>query len=269
MSDQITWQSVDSYFKMSDTLPYCFYGKFSRMGMALSTNGGLQISLAPVLDGQQASGKVEKGINKFNNDAMVFFTLSPDETAYINQQIPSIAKGSYVNKDATDEKYKNVFSLTHYKDNNASRLLLTNDGPGQIKLTVTEPNKQSVSFIIKNSTYKGNPSYNLTLFVNLVKRHSENIMYDILKDKSNNKLVKQQLFNLFKNLNIRTDNSAFQNNSNNNRNNNYQNNQNNQHVKNTQPQPTQNDDPIPPPPPDEMDEFGVSQEDDEWLNDMF
>ena len=109
-SNLLTWLLSNKEFG------YSFYGA-NRLTMAISQTGGMQLSIAKPLDENRKFGKVDKGVNIYNNnkDEMIFFTLAPTECIKVGKHLLSVLDGTYVDPDVRcPENYKGVLKIVHF-----------------------------------------------------------------------------------------------------------------------------------------------------------
>jgi hypothetical protein len=178
------------------SLPTCFYGKYSRLGLSLGMNGQLQISLAKALDPENNTGKAKKGEARYDNDNVLNFTLTSEECYHILYNIKSILDGSYINKNEKNEKYKKIFQFVHFKEDSSTRLFLQQDEnvKGALKLTIF-PSKNDglkpISFSLSDNSTLGR--YPRSVFMDFVKNVAQNSQYQIELIKTNYKILREVL----------------------------------------------------------------------------
>jgi hypothetical protein len=163
-----------------DNLPYCFYGMYTRMGLALSMNGHVQVHIAKVNEAQN-----ENGNKTYDNEGRLNFSLNFNECLHISNNIKGIINGTYVNPFSNDEKYKNSFSITHFpKTGNSkatSRLSIAPDekSKGALKVTIFPPsdsNQKPLTAVLGHDPRKG--IYESTIFLDFIKNVAKNGAYN-------------------------------------------------------------------------------------------
>lgn len=152
-----------------DNLPYCFYGIYTRLGMAISMEGKLQLHIAKKKD-DVGKGKPQKGVPQYDNENRVNFTLSANECFHIVNNIKEVINGTYSDPDPRcDPKYKSTLKIVHYPSEGAvSRLTLQQDAkdPDALKLTISVPGSEPLSFILSYNKDKGR--YERSVFLSVV-----------------------------------------------------------------------------------------------------
>lgn len=85
--------------------------------------GTVQVSIAKTLD-PNFKGMPSKGQKIYDWENTAFFSLSPEECLRIMASLDSIIHGTYNNPKEKNPKYANVFSITHFQNEQPSRLLI-------------------------------------------------------------------------------------------------------------------------------------------------
>jgi hypothetical protein len=102
-----------------------FYNpKLSTITFSTSLNRGtVQIAMAKTIN-PGFSGRPEKGQKVYDWENTVYFSLQPIECVYILENMNSLLNGTYTNLREKDERFKKCLTLTHFKNNQPSRLLI-------------------------------------------------------------------------------------------------------------------------------------------------
>jgi hypothetical protein len=117
----------------------------------------VQISLAKALD-PNFKGRPAKGQKMYDHDNSLFFSLTPEESAVMFRAFDPLMKGTYVNSEEKNEKYKNVLTLTHFREDQPYRLIVSGSKDakgnltGSIVLTIIPPQGQGnyVSYVFRS-----------------------------------------------------------------------------------------------------------------------
>jgi len=122
-----------------------FNPKLSTITFSVSMNKGtVQIAMAKTMD-PNFTGRPEKGQRMYDWENTVYFSLRPEECIYILENLNSLLKGTYVNHREKNDKFKNILSLTHFRNGQPSRLIIDRslDGSknptGSIIMTILPP----------------------------------------------------------------------------------------------------------------------------------
>jgi len=74
----------------------------------------MQLTFAKSLKPDVRPNEIKKGDKIYDWENSIHFSLSPLECFKMVSAFPEIEKGTYVDKDEKDEKYKKTFKLNHY-----------------------------------------------------------------------------------------------------------------------------------------------------------
>lgn len=197
----------------ANTLPTCFYGKYSRLSMMLAVkDGSLQLGIAKALDPENNRGKAEKGEARYDNDNVVNFTLSPNECYHIMTNIKDVVGGTYKNKNPKcDPKYADRFQIVHYPlnaDKKTSIFGLMVDKDKRLKITIKPAEGESLSYVLNENPAMG--FYERSLFIDMIKNVATQSTYQTELFKSKIKTIRQMFFNMKNNNN--TNNNQYSNN---------------------------------------------------------
>lgn len=136
-----------------------FYGKSATLTLTISLlKQTVGISLSPALN-PQASGRPQAGEQRYNYKAACHFALTTVECATLFHTFPAILNGTYEDPTAKDPKYKNMFTFTHYPNNQPSyfKLFVPSDNgqlrKGQMMLSLNPPAAQGVSFVMNQEQF--------------------------------------------------------------------------------------------------------------------
>jgi hypothetical protein len=132
-----------------------FYGDFSAFRLSISLiKCKIQFKIAPTLDGSKKSrGKVTSGEKIYaweDQTKCAFFSLLPTECVHIFSVFDQIYNRTYIDVNNKDEKYKHIFSLVHFIEKKPSRLNISGNDKGGLNISITNPGKQMVSFVLRN-----------------------------------------------------------------------------------------------------------------------
>jgi hypothetical protein len=99
----------------------------------------IQLKIAKTLNPNASVKDARNGVKLFDWDNAVFFSLSPEECAAIVLKWKQISEGSYVNPKATDDKYKNIYTVTHFKENIPNHMrLFKSDRDGRLGISIAQ-----------------------------------------------------------------------------------------------------------------------------------
>lgn len=188
---------IRSWLLAVNTLPQCFYGMYARLSLGVSIDGKLQLAIAKSLSNEPVKGRVEAGVARYDNDNQFRFTLSVPECHHIVNNVKAILTGKYVNPAATDEKYKNDFTITHYDANSKPTRLSIKAQNASLKLTVTKDNDYA-SYVLtnKNTNPKYPDPYEINMFVDFVSAVAKNAIYDNQSFKAKVKVLNKAFFDM-------------------------------------------------------------------------
>lgn len=137
-----------------------FYNpKTSSMTFGVSLiKGTVQLSIAKSLN-PNMTGRPVKGQKTYDWDNTCFFSLSPDECLFILENWQALMSGTYENRNEKNQKFRKTLTVTHFRDNQPSRLLLDRgkDNQGNVMnnfiLTLIPPqgSGQSAFYFFRNS----------------------------------------------------------------------------------------------------------------------
>jgi hypothetical protein len=197
------------------------------MSMELSMDNTLQIGITPILDASKGS-KPQKGVNSYDNNAKVSFTLNYNDMYHIFNNWPAILSNQYVNNDPQCKpENKNKFGLIHFNaEKKPSFFNIMASEKNKVTITIRDAAGKSAQFMLI-SDYNTGKNYSLLHFTNLLKCVVTNGLYDKLTFQSSVKRFRSALFDMSKS----TDNNGGGNNY---QNNNYQNNNNSGNYQNKQ-----------------------------------
>lgn len=195
MSDVLN--EIRNWILTVNKMPQCFYGMYARLSLSLSIDGKLQLAIAKSLSKEPVKGKVEAGVARYDNDNQFRFTLSVPECHHIVNNIKAILSGTYVNPAATDEKYKNDFSITHYDSNSKPTRLNIKAQDASLKITVSKDNDYA-SYVLSNKS--ANPKYpnpyEVMMFIDFVSHVAKNSIYDMQLFKAKIKMLNKAFFDM-------------------------------------------------------------------------
>lgn len=196
MSD--TTSSIFDILKKVNTYPECLYGPYSRMSMELSMENTLQIGISPILDASKGS-KPQKGINSYDNNAKVSFTLNYNDMYHIYNNWPAIISNQYVNNDPQCKtENKNKFGLIHFNaEKKPSFFNIVASEKNKVTITIRDAAGKSAQFMLI-SDYNTGKNYSLLHFTNLLKSVVSNGLYDKLVFQSGIKRLRSALFDMGK-----------------------------------------------------------------------
>lgn len=101
-----------------------FNPKVSTITFSVSiAKGTIQIAMARTVN-PSFNGRPEKGQRMYDWENTVYFSLQPIECVHILENINNILNGTYVNHREKDERFKKCITLTHFRNNQPSRLLI-------------------------------------------------------------------------------------------------------------------------------------------------
>jgi len=123
--------------------------------------GTVQIAIAKTLN-PNFQGHPAKGQKIYDWENTVFFSLSPEECYRVMSSIDNIVHGTYENPKEKNSKFTKVFSITHFQNEQPSRLILdgTKDNAGNptgsIVLTIIPPQGkgQTSSYVCRPDEFK-------------------------------------------------------------------------------------------------------------------
>ncbi|MCK5016753.1 MAG: hypothetical protein KAS32_06730 [Candidatus Peribacteraceae bacterium] len=102
-----------------------FYNpKMSMLSLGVSLlRGTIQVNMSKSLN-PGMTGRPSKGQKVYDHDNAAYFSLSPEECQQIIEAWNPLLQGTFVNHAEKNEKYKNSLSVTHFRNNQPSRLVL-------------------------------------------------------------------------------------------------------------------------------------------------
>lgn len=109
-----------------------FNPKLSAISVRVSLAAGtIQLALAKALN-PNFKGRPEKNQKVYDRDHTCYFSLRPIECLHILNNLQSVMEGTYENPKEKIDSFRKVLSLTHFKNNQPSRLILDRhkDGSG-------------------------------------------------------------------------------------------------------------------------------------------
>ena len=187
MTEKSIAQMLRSVLFQSDGFPYCFYGKYSRMGLDISIDGKLQLHIAECNDPDAKN-------RTYNNDNRVNFTISASECYHIVSNFKEIMTGEWRDTKQSDEKYKKIFQIAHFVENSSSRLLLEPSNKGALKVTIVPPKesgKKALSYVLSYDKQFG--LYERAMFLDFVKAVATTGPYNAQLFKSKIKTLREML----------------------------------------------------------------------------
>ncbi|MFW6002164.1 MAG: hypothetical protein ACOCQD_02390 [archaeon] len=132
--------------------------RLSQFNCEISMYGDIQIAAAPTLDAN-FKGRPQKGQQVYNHEKKVFYSLTPAECTEIVNNLKKIKTGTYEDPKAQNERYKDVFTITHFKENEPSHLsirTLKNPQNGEllngVKITITPVKSSGFESVSHNFT---------------------------------------------------------------------------------------------------------------------
>lgn len=87
------------------------------------TKGTVQIAMAKTVN-PNFSGRPEKGQRVYDWENTVYFSLQPIECVHVLENLNALLNGTYVNNREKNDKFKRCITLTHFRNNQPSRLLI-------------------------------------------------------------------------------------------------------------------------------------------------
>lgn len=101
-----------------------FNPKLSTITFSISmTKGTVQIAMAKTAN-PNFSGRPEKGQRIYDWENTVYFSLQPIECVYILENLNALLSGTYTNIREKNDRFKKCITLTHFRNNQPSRLLI-------------------------------------------------------------------------------------------------------------------------------------------------
>ena len=113
---------ANNYVKYGTT--QFFNPRVSMVTLSVSlVKGCIQVAMAKALD-SNFSGRPQKGQKIYNWEKTNYFSLSDIECATIYNSLDDLLDGKYVNQQEKNEAFKNILSVTHFRENQPYKLLL-------------------------------------------------------------------------------------------------------------------------------------------------
>jgi len=101
-----------------------FNPKLSTITFSVSMNKGtIQIAMAKTSN-PNFTGRPEKGQKIYDWENTVYFSLQPIECVHVLENLNNLLNGTYVNHREKDERFKKCITLTHFRNNQPSRILI-------------------------------------------------------------------------------------------------------------------------------------------------
>ena len=198
--------TVTNIMNTFNTLPTCFYGKYTRFGMGISKDGKLQIHIAKAID-PDVKGKPVKGQNRYDTPNQVSFTLDQTECYHLGGSIADVKSGEYEDPGEKNEKYKNVLKFTHYsQDNKPSMFTIAPDKNGKLKVTIrpSDPKLEPLQYVFNQgyNEYSKRTFYEEDIFIDFVKYVAKNSLVELQMFKAKVNILKGVFFDYCMNNNI-------------------------------------------------------------------
>ena len=173
-----------------------FYNpKVAHIGLGVSVNTGtMQISMSKSTD-PNFSGRPEKGQQLYDHKNKVFFGLSPVECSFITRNMQALMNGTFKNPNAKEAKFPNAITITHFRENKPSKLILERatdregNATGSLKITVFPPPGEPgviTSYVLRADE--------LVVFTNFVKHCAIDLPYHISLTKAISKALNKAIF---------------------------------------------------------------------------
>jgi len=101
-----------------------FNPRLSTITLSVSMNKGtVQIAMAKTIN-PNFTGRPEKGQKIYDWENTVYFSLQPIECVLILENLNALLNGTYVNHKEKNDRFKKCITLTHFRNNQPSRLLI-------------------------------------------------------------------------------------------------------------------------------------------------
>ena len=136
-----------------------FNPKMSAISFGISIlRGTIQINMAKSLN-PNMQGRPAKGQKVYDWDNSNYYSITPLECVDLINAYPLLMNGTYQNPKENDARFKTSFGITHFRDNQPSRLLLyqaKNQQSGQplgtLMLTLVPPQgAQSTTYLFRQN----------------------------------------------------------------------------------------------------------------------
>lgn len=114
----------------------------------------VQVAVARTLDPTNTS-MPKRGERRYDNENASYFSLTPIECFKISKDIQPLLEGTYVDQNEKESKFKTSITITHFRDQQPSRLILSRGQDTQGKPTNTviisliSPNLKPISYIFR------------------------------------------------------------------------------------------------------------------------
>mgnify|MGYP006351467697 CR=1 FL=1 len=212
MSD--TTSSIFDILKKVNTYPVCLHGPYSRTSIDLSMENTLQIGIAPIIEEHKGS-KPQKGVNSYNNDAKVSFTLNFNDMYHIYNNWTPIITNQYVNNDPKcPPDNKNKFGLIHFnKEKKPSFFNVIASDKNKVTITIRDASGKTAQFMLINDFATGK-NYSLLHFYNILKSVVTNGAYDMLLFQASVKKLRSALYDMSQTSNNNGGNNNYSRNNN-------------------------------------------------------
>lgn len=121
------------------------------------SRGTIQIAMAKTKD-PNFKGRPEKGQKIYDRDNTVYFSLQPIECIHILNNLQDLINGTYVNHKEKSDKFKKCIAITHFRENQPSRLIIdrskdqSGNPTGSVVMTVLPPQGKGspVSYVFRH-----------------------------------------------------------------------------------------------------------------------
>jgi len=116
----------------------------------------VQVAIARALDPANTS-MPKRGERRYDNENASYFSLTPLECLKISKDIQPLLEGTYVDQNEKDSKFKSSITVTHFRDKQPSRLIISRGQDSQGHPTNTaiisliSPNLKPISYIFRPS----------------------------------------------------------------------------------------------------------------------
>lgn len=101
-----------------------FNPKLSTITFSVSiAKGTIQLAMAKTVN-PNFSGRPEKGQRMYDWENTVYFSLQPIECVHVLENLNNLLNGTYVNHREKDDRFKKYITLTHFRNNQPSRLII-------------------------------------------------------------------------------------------------------------------------------------------------
>lgn len=164
---------IKNFLNNINIRPLEFYVyKISKMELNTSFHNGGRCQVRLVKSLPNLPDRPTPGVNSYDYDNRVDFALTPSECAVIVDNFKQILTGKYENPKSTNDQYKNLFSIEHFRSGGKSYFNLQPSDKGGLKVTIAPSKTDSgstTSIILSGQELKQ--------FYNFIKNCSETLPY--------------------------------------------------------------------------------------------